>query len=231
MTNAAQWIAIHNSPSAHPAPPLPSHQSIANISKLLLAQAQKEDRDQKYASVKNVLSLLGAGAAISAVVLAPKSAVVFKELLKESPDWDSWKHFNASYLQRTLKRLHKLQSIEVSEKDGKQIICLTVQGKRKILRYSIDKLSIESPKHWDRKWRLVLYDVPKNDKSLGDAIRRTLHNLGFYPIQESVYVYPYSCFTQIEFLRQYYGLGSNVQYMVVEKIEDDAAYKTYFNLV
>jgi len=91
-------------------------------------------------------------------------------------------------------------------------------------------LAVEIPKRWDGRWRLVLYDVPVHRKSLGDLVRQTLRSIGFYGIQDSVYVYPYPCFDQIEFIREYYGLGDAIQYMLVNHIERDDPFKTYFGL-
>lgn len=211
-------------------PILPSDASIAKIATLLIAQQTKEEQKQKLAPVKNVLAILGAGAAISATILLPSSGRIIAPLIRQHPDWDEWKGFNPSYLRRTLRRLREQKHIEIAIENGQEIIRLTRQGKRKILRFSLDTLSIAKPKHWDKKWRLVLYDVPRKDKKMGDIIRQTLQAIGFYGIQKSIYVFPYPCFDQIEFLREYYGLGDNVQYMLVEHIEHDASYKTYFNL-
>ncbi|MFZ5845605.1 MAG: hypothetical protein ACOY0S_04010, partial [Patescibacteria group bacterium] len=131
---------------------------------------------------------------------------------------------------RTLRRLEQNKQIEIIEENGQQIIHLTKNGKRKILKYSLENLTIEKPKHWDGKWRLVLYDVPVSEKKLGDIIRQALKTLGFYAIQNSAYLFPYPCFNQVEFLREYYGLGDKVQYMLVEHIERDQAFKIFFHL-
>jgi len=209
---------------------LPSDKSISAIAKILISQTVKVNKDKQYAKVKDVLSLLGTGVMIPAAILAPNSVRAFGPMLTQSRDWEEWKHFNTTYLQRTLQRLEQRKIVEIVEQNGQQIIALTKNGKRKILRYSIESLSIEKPKRWDGKWRLVTYDVPTRDKHFGDVIRGALRTLGFYTIQDSVYIYPYDCFDQIEFLREYYYLGDDVQYMVVERLERDAVFKTYFNL-
>lgn len=209
---------------------LPSDRSIANIATLLVKQESQRVQQEKYAKVKNILSLLGTGLTLSAIVLAPKSAVAIKPLLDKSRDWDTWKRFNISYLQRTLKRLEAQKYVKIGEENGEKVIHLTKYGKRKILRYSLNALSIDKPKQWDGKWRLIVYDVPLRDKTLGEMLRQWLRTFRFYPIQKSVYVTPYPCFDQIEFLREYYHLGDNVQYMVVEHIERDSVIKTFFDL-
>lgn len=204
--------------------------SIEKICTILTKQFEKGKQESKYARVKQVLALLGKGTLLLAAFLAPKSATIFLPLVKESSDWDTWKQFNPSYLKRTLKRLERQKEVETSVENGRQIIRLTKNGKRKILKYSLDSIFIDKPKKWDGKWRLVLYDIPSGDRKISEFVRETLKRLGFYQIQESVYILPYACFNQIEFLRQYCGLGNKVQYMLVEDIENDSAYKTYFGL-
>lgn len=210
--------------------PLPSDAQITKLCNLLIEQRDRNTKDAKYASVKQVLSLLGAGAALSAVVLVPNSALALAPMLKKHKDWDAWKHFNPSYLRRTLQRLEQQKLVDKKEENGQTVIKLTANGKRKILRYNLDHLEVVKPKSWDGKWRLVLYDVPIAQRALGELVRQTLQTIGFYPIQKSVYLYPYPCFDHIEFLREYYGLGNALQYMLITHIEHDDAYKTYFNL-
>lgn len=222
MSNLTSSKLIVNNP--------PSDAYITKICNILTEQSEKEKCESKYAGVKQVLTLLGKGAVLTAALLTPKSATILLPLVKESSDWDVWKQFNPSYLQRTLKRLERQKEVEVAEENGQQIIRLTRNGKRKILKYSLDSVTIGKPKRWDGKWRLVLYDIPSGSRKISELIRETLKRLGFYQIQESVYILPYPCFNQIEFLRQYYGLGNKVQYMIVEDIENDSAFKTYFGL-
>lgn len=210
--------------------PLPSEKTIQTISLLLSQDINTRKNTQKYASVKQILSILGTGATLSAALLAPKSVPVIKKFIQGEPEWDTWKHYNISYLRRTLTHLHKQAFVEIIHENNRDYIRLTQNGIRKILKFSIDTLSIKTPTHWDGKWRLVLYDVPRQKKNLGDTIRRTIVNFGFLAIQKSVYIYPYQCFDQVEYIRQYYGLTDCIQYMVVEHIEYDQAYKTYFNL-
>jgi hypothetical protein len=221
---------MRQSTKPKPPPDNLSDTNISKISELILNQLKRIDKKTKYAPVMEILSLLGKGAVIAAAILAPKSAKVLYPLMQQSPDFSNWKKYNLSYLKRTLSHLEKTKKIERIHKGGVEILKLSYNGKVKLLKYSLDQLHIDKPKKWDGKWRLVLYDVPKSDKSLGDAIRKNLLNFDFYPIQESVYIYPFPCFDQIEFLRQYYHLGSNVQYMVVDKIENDTIYKDFFGI-
>lgn len=209
---------------------LPSDETLQNISLLLIKQSEHAERKAKYAPIKEVLALIGRGAVISSALLSVNGAAGIAKLLESSPDWDSWKRYNVSYLQRTLRRLAAQKHVEVVDTNGASIVRLTKLGKRKILKYSLDTIQVDKPDRWDGKWRLVMYDVPSSRRELSELLRQALRNLGFYKIQESVYIYPFPCFDQIEFLREYYALGDIVQYMLVDRIEHDDAYITYFGL-
>lgn len=207
-----------------------SKKHIETLAKLLYQKARNEEKKQ-YASAKTVLSLLGMGVAIAAVFIAPRAASTIGNLVWEKDsEWDNWKRFNKSYLRQTLRRLEKQKLVEIKEVGGKQKIIITQAGKRKILEYSIDELQIVKPNRWDKKWRIVIYDIPKRKKPLQELVREILKNLGFYPMQESVYIIPYPCYKEIEFLREYYHVGPYIKYLLIEKLEDDSVYKTYFGL-
>ena len=212
---------------------MPSDKHIAELALLLTRQAHDEIIHNRYATVRRVLSLLGAGTVLTlSILVAPTAIMLAKPFLaqKRARDRDAWKQFNPRYLRATIKRLRKEKLVFVEERDDQQIVTLTNHGKRRILKYSLDTLSIEKPGSWDGQWRLVIYDVPKNKKHLRDVFRETLKALGFYQLQESVWLYPYPCEKEITFLREYYGVGGEVVYVVATKLEDDSPYRIYFDL-
>jgi len=213
--------------------PLPSDERIAELARLLTDNRKNEGICNRYAKVSRVLSFLGAGAVLSlSLFVAPTAIMLAKPFLDEKRrrEQDEWKQFNPRYLRRTIARLREQKLVTIEQRDGQQIVVLTKNGKRRILKYSLDELTIEKPKNWDGRWRLVIYDVPKNKKYLRDVFRGTLKNLGFYPLQESVWLYPYPCEEQVTFLREYYDVGNEVVYVVATKLEDDGPYRTYFGL-
>lgn len=211
---------------------LPSDERIASLCTVLKTQIEKEKTQEKYAPVKHVLTLVGVGAVLGLSLLSPSAALLAKPFLDEKRrrENEEWKHYNPYYLRRTIERLKKQKYVEIEERNGEQVITLTKNGKKRILKYALDSLVIDKPKHWDSRWRLVLYDVDSKKKHLRDIFRGTLRSLGFYQLQESVWLYPYPCEEQTSFLREYYDVGSEVIYVVATKLEDDSPYRTYFGL-
>lgn len=213
--------------------PLPSDDKLRTLSELLVRQAQQEKKKSRYAPVKQVFALLGTGAVIGlSLFVAPTAVILAKPFLdaKREKERNEWKQFNPSYLKRTLTRMRREKLVKIVEHDGEQIIELTKNGRRRIIKYSLESLSIDKPNAWDGRWRLVMYDVPHRRKQLRDVFRQTLKNLSFYQLQESVWLFPYPCEDQVSFLREYYGVGNEVLYVVATKLEDDAPYRTYFGL-
>ena len=120
--------------------------------------------------------------------------------------------------------------METETKNDYQIVKITDAGRRRILKYSLNKLEIKKPKHWDGKWRLVSYDIPKDKYSRRDTFRAYLETWGFYPLQESVFLHAYPCEKEVGFLREYFGVGGEVRIFTVEEIEDDEPFREFFGV-
>jgi len=204
---------------------------IETLANILYQKTKRDKENRAYASAKTVLSLLGMGATLAAAFVAPKAApALINTFWKEENEWEKWKQFNLGYLLQTLRRLQKQKLVEIKDINGKQRITITQKGKTKILEYAVDELEISNPKTWDKKWRVIIYDIPNRKKYLQELIREALRNLGFLAIQESVYITPYPCYKEIEFLREYYHVSPYIKHLLVDKLEDDSVYKTYFGL-
>ena len=107
-----------------------------------------------------------------------------------------YKRHNYSHLVwRTLKTGY----IEKIVKEGKVYLRLSGEGGEKIAR-DFPLLAFQKTK-WDRKWRLVLFDIAELNRRTRDVLRRKLRELGFGMFQQSVYISPHN-FTKdlLEFL-------------------------------
>ena len=62
---------------------------------------------------------------------------------------------------------------------------LTENGKRKALTYQIDEMKIKKAQKWDKKWRIVLFDIPEKKKKIREALRHHLKNLDFLNIKKA----------------------------------------------
>ena len=95
----------------------------------------------------------------------------------------------------------------------------------------IDDLEIAKQKKWDKKWRLVIFDIAQIKKIYREAFRGKLKDLGFRSLQKSVWVHPYECQAEIELLKDFFGLSDKeLRLIVAQSIGIDEEFKKEFRL-
>lgn len=60
---------------------------------------------------------------------------------------------------------------------------------------------------------MLIFDTKEDRKSIREKVRRSLVALGFYRLQDSVWVYPYLCEDVLEMLRTQYGVRHDALYV------------------
>ena len=182
-------------------------------------------RKPRSAIVKDVLYwLLMTGA----VYLAASSPYFARNLWRE---YERWKKYPKKRVSDTFYNLKKQGLIEI-KKQGPQIyINLTEEGKKKASFLQINDLRINQPKRWDRKWRLVIFDIAQKKRLIREAMRGKLKQLGFYHFQKSVWIHPFECLDEIELLKDFFGLSEDeLRLIVAERLGNDDELKEYFKL-
>lgn len=112
--------------------------------------------------------------------------------------------------------------------DGK--LRLTPKGESELRRLDAQFALGKKPRRWDKKWRVLIFDIPDYRKGLRDKIRHSLIRIGFFRLQNSVWVYPYDCEDFVTLLKADFKVGKDLLYMIVDSIEGDASLKRHFGL-
>jgi DNA-binding transcriptional regulator PaaX len=174
---------------------------------------------------QKILLLLGAGVALG---LAGSPRQYFRVLKIAKRDWKS---INENYLRRTVREFYQERLVKgIENSDGTVKIVITEKGKKKILAFRINQISIKKPAHWDGKWRLVMFDVPEKLKYRRDILREKLKELNFFELQKSVFVHPYPCLDEITFVVEFYEIRSFVRCGDVTKLTNEAELRLHFKL-
>lgn len=174
---------------------------------------------EKKEVAKNILLTLGVVGIVSLALVAPGISKAFPLLRK----------INLSRFNQEIKRLHKRGLVEIiKRKNGLVSLKLTSTGKEKIKRYQLDKLFIDRSQGWDKKWRIIIFDIPVKKNSNRTLLRRKMKNLGFYKLQASVFISPYPCLEIVEFLRSYFNVKNEVEYIEAENLESQNILLEYF---
>ena len=89
---------------------------------------------------------------------------------------------------------------------------------------------IKKPKTWDEKWRLIVFDIPDYQRKASNTLRHKLIELGFLQYQKSIFIHPYPCQDEINFIREIFEVGHCVKLIVATEIEDQEYYLRKFHL-
>jgi len=190
----------------------------------------KQNEEKINPKTKDILLLLGVGTFITASIIAPGLPLAIKPFLdlKRENDYRKWKQFNQARLKQVLKRLKEQKVVEVIATTNGPIFKITEKGKKRILRFKLEELTLKQ--RWDGKWRLIIYDIPKEKKKERDYLRGILKRLKCFQLQKSVYLTPFRCEDEIEYIRQFFGIEDKVQVLKVANIENEQPYKDYFGI-
>lgn len=184
---------------------------------------------KKSEITKDILRVLGVGVVIPMVFLFPGSGLLLREFLKNNK-------INKNYLdfRRMLRQAKNKRLVGVIQKNGRDFLRITSLGKEELLRYDIDDLCIRREnKTWDGLWYVVIFDIPEKHKQARVALGSKLKEIGFYRFQKSVFVFPFECLNEIDFIKEFFKVGKFIVVLKVVTFGDyhDLILKKYFDLL
>ena len=155
-------------------------------------------------------------------------AVVSYSMAHKSPmarksvnDYWRWRRFDRARFSSSIYRLKKQKLIRVYIEGKEKYLELTPKGLARLRKYTIDQIEIERPKVWDRQWRIVIFDIPDRKRVFRDILRRKLERLCFILLQESVFIFPFECKREIDYICDYYLIKPYLKYIVADILEGD----------
>ena len=165
---------------------------------------------------QKVLLLLLGGVGLSLARTSKQYFRVIREVARE------WENINKQSLEKAIMNLYKSKLIcERENPDGSLTMVLTDSGRKKTITFNIDNMEIKKPSVWDRKWRIVLFDIPEKLKPAREALREALKRIGFYEYQKSVLVYPYPCQDEVDYIIEYFNLRPHVRIVVAVSLDNE----------
>ncbi|MDP3093860.1 MAG: CRISPR-associated endonuclease Cas2 [bacterium] len=174
---------------------------------------------------KKVLLLLAGGLALGCTYHPGRQWKIIRSVNRE------WKKINEKELWREIRKLYRSRLVEKKENpDGSLTFVLSTKGKIKTLNFRFEKICLQR-ENWDKKWRLVIFDIPERLRQARDALREKLKQLGFYELQKSVFVFPYECEDEIDFVIEFFEMRQYVRTILAEKIDNELHLKKIFDLI
>jgi len=176
-------------------------------------------------TAQKVLVLLFGGLALGLTSSPDRYFRIIRTIRKD------FEKINRYALHRTIRNLYRSKLVNVKENaDDTVTLVLTDKGRVKALTYNIENVNVPDMKRWDKQWRVVMFDIPERYKKPRDALSKTLKKAGFYKFQKSVFVHPFECKNEVDFVVEFFNLRPYVRYMLASHIDNELDIKQHFNL-
>lgn len=121
---------------------------------------------------------------------------------------------------RVAAELRRQGLVEISKQDKKHLLLqLSVKGIHRLQRAQVGDIDIPEPALWDKKWRMVTYDIPATHSIKRRLFTTELRRLGFVMVRESVWFHPHPCFDQLDELVRYCGIVPYVTFAEISRLD------------
>ncbi|MBI4135354.1 hypothetical protein HY477_01320 [Candidatus Uhrbacteria bacterium] len=150
------------------------------------------------------------------------------------PLYSSLKYEPAYFIEKGRRRAKKEQAqlrkhidylksrhyIEVKNEGEERLVRLTTKAKYELLRLQFAlHMRAQRKRAWDRKWRLIIFDVPEIQKKYRDFLRKLMRVNGFRMWQLSVWVSPYNPEPHLSNLLKYLGIEKHYELIEVDCVK------------
>mgnify|MGYP001573153774 CR=1 FL=1 len=212
---------------------------IANSIREGTPHSRFELSEKQLETLKNVSEvILAVGTILGTLALAVVAPNIFQAL--DKMPWAKRTYRSRDFRRRDQRRkivqslyyLKRRGYVELIP-DGEDFkMKITQRGRKKIKKMSFANLEIKTDKSWNGHWWVIVSDVPKELRHRADYFREKLKSMKLYPLQRTVWVFPFDPRDEVDFISTYYGVGRYATTMEVIKLDpsDEQLLREYFRV-
>lgn len=181
----------------------------------------------KKSTSGQIIYALGMGLGISVALSNRRSShKMTKILLKEIFGLNQ----EPKNLTRSFSKLRQLKLVSMEQAGKETKMVLTEKGQMTFLRFNYENLQVKKNKIWDRNFRMVIFDIPEKKRKQRDLFRAKIKEMNFVKFNDSVWVYPYPCQREIDFIAHYLGIGKYVHFVLAKDLTNRERLEAFFKL-
>ena len=173
--------------------------------------------------IKNILKIIGGTAFVVGSMALPQLPIVYR--MFNAKNWREKERIRSA-----INRLENKKYVKVYKKNGVDVVEITENGRKEVLKYKVDEIKIKEQKRWDGIWRVIMFDIPESKKIARDGLTLKLIKMGCAPIQKSVFITPYECEKEIKFIGEYFGVLKHIIFLETKKINNEDLLRDEFEL-
>ncbi len=153
----------------------------------------------------------------------------FTSIFSSKRQWEQ-KRQPGTYEQyrQTAYRLRRKGYVNITKTAaGQKFLRLTRKGQLELL---MAKAWLPKKQTWDGKWRMIMFDIPRDANDKRDKLRRLLKSGEFFKLQASVYLTPYPLNREAITYLKSTGLIDYIRIGRLEELDDDKDLLKHFKL-
>ena len=144
---------------------------------------------------------------------------------------NDWRRINQNSFNRSIQRLVDQRLLtKTTAKNGSVKFILTERGKVQAKKLSMlgNSIKFKVPKKWNKKWCIVIFDIPEKNTSFRNILRAHLRELGFHKLQQSVFISPHPFQNKILELVSLYRAKKYVRIITATNVDNQKKLKKIF---
>ena len=182
----------------------------------------KQIIEERASVARSLLEFIGLAAAGATILVAPNLAQLLPKLSRKTS-------LNERQLRKAISYARQYGWVELREDSQGIQIAITKKGKLRWQRLQLDQPLPRG--RWDKKWRIVIFDISSTLPTERNAFRESLKKLGFKQLQRSVWITPFPCLKEISALRTLYALTIHqIKLIEAPEFEGDSDFRQLFKV-
>lgn len=172
--------------------------------------------DTTSAIIDNLLKLGVMTTVLSAGIVAPNLILALDKPLQKY-----LKTLDKRAQEREMRRIVSyMKNRDLIKGDYEHGLSVTEKGQKRLSSNEFAKLKIRQPMKWDKKWRIIFFDIPEQHKSGRDALTHKLKQIGFIQLQRSIWIHPHPCREVITKITSHYKIANYVSCIKTDHIDN-----------
>ncbi len=100
---------------------------------------------------------------------------------------------------------------------------LTEKAQKRLKRIELDDIIITARQHWDKRWRIILYDIPEQKRKARRVISCELRRIGCFQLQESAWISPFPCRQEVSTIAAHVEVSQYLSYFEAINLDNEPA--------
>lgn len=144
--------------------------------------------------------------------------------------FDRLQEMTKQQLRDTVRHAMGNKYIVITGSGSTRKVLLTEKGRRFVGKIALERLRPKLVRPWDKRWRVVLFDIPEEFKKNRNSFAAGLKRMGFTQIQKSCFALPYPCLDELEVLADFHEVRPFVTFLVAESLENSKKLEKLYKL-